>query len=257
MVTSPEAGAPAPTIVLWDVDGTLISDPPGMRMRFEDAVQQLLGRADVAPPERPNGSTDYEILRKLLVREGLDPEDAALLVPSGLHELERLTTRGDTVRNGTVLLAGVVEALDALSVLGAIQTYVTGNSRARAWAKLEVFGLERHLDMRCGGFGDRTGDRSELVREARRRAALVHYGRAGAIALDRTFVIGDTIHDIAAARRAGVRAIAVATGAYSLDELRGHDPDLLIADLDTGLDELRAYVGPSTPSWSGRRAPSG
>jgi phosphoglycolate phosphatase-like HAD superfamily hydrolase len=244
-VTSAEVGAPVPTIVLWDVDGTLISDPPGMRMRFEDAVQRLLGRDEIAPPDRPNGSTDHEILRRLLIREGLEREDAALLVPSALHELEALTIRGDAVRNGTRLLAGVVEALDALSDLGVVQSYVTGNSRARAWAKLEVFGLEHHLDMRCGGFGDRTGARFELVQEARRRAGLLHYGRADAIALDRTFVIGDTIHDIAAARRAGARAIAVATGAYTLEELRGHDPDLLIADLDTGLEALRACVAQS------------
>jgi phosphoglycolate phosphatase-like HAD superfamily hydrolase len=247
-VTSAEAGTPAATLVLWDVDGTLISDPPGMRMRFEDAVERLLGREDIAPPVRPNGSTDYEILRRLLVREGLEPEDAALLVPSGLHELEALTTRGDTTRNGTVMLAGVVEALGALTELGAIQSYVTGNSRARAWAKLEVFGLERHLDMRCGGFGDRTGARFELVDEARRRAGLVHYSRADAITLDRTFVVGDTIYDIAAARQAGTKAIAVATGAYSFDELREHEPDLLIADLESGLDALRRYVAGGAPA---------
>jgi phosphoglycolate phosphatase-like HAD superfamily hydrolase len=240
-------------LVLWDVDGTLISDPRGMRMFFEDAAERLLGRSGIAPPERINGSTDYEILRKLLIREGFAPADAALLVPSALHELEALTARPEVIRNDAFLLPGVAEAIRALDDAGAIQSYVTGNSRTRAWAKLAAFDLHRHLDMRCGGFGDQTGARFELVDEARRRAGLLYHGRDDAIDLKHTFVVGDTIHDISAARNAGARSIAIATGVYALEELREHEPDLLIADLEGGLEDLRAFVcGPSR--WSGGTA---
>jgi ribonucleotide monophosphatase NagD (HAD superfamily) len=38
------------------------------------------------------------------------------------------------------------------------------------------------------------------------------------------FVIGDTPHDIECANAIGVRTIAVATGGYSVDELREHHP---------------------------------
>jgi phosphoglycolate phosphatase len=237
--------APQP-LVLWDIDGTLISDPRGMRMFFEDAAGALLNRSGIAPPDRPNGSTDYEILRKLLIREGFDETDAALLVPSALHELESMTARADVIRSDARLLPGVTAAIDALAEAGAIQSYVTGNSRVRAWAKLQAFDVHHRLDLRCGGFGDRTGVRSELVEEARRRAGLLYHGRSDAIPLERTFVVGDTIHDIAAARGAGARSIAIATGTFSLEELRAHDPDLLLSDLRDGLDELLTFLSGRT-----------
>ncbi|NJK93072.1 MAG: HAD hydrolase-like protein [Blastochloris sp.] len=43
-------------------------------------------------------------------------------------------------------------------------------------------------------------------------------------------VIGDTPHDIACARVIGARAIAVATGGYTKEELLAHEPDGLFED---------------------------
>jgi phosphoglycolate phosphatase len=45
-------------------------------------------------------------------------------------------------------------------------------------------------------------------------------------------VIGDTPFDIACARAAGARVVAVATGAYPLDELQELEPDLAVETLD-------------------------
>ena len=47
----------------------------------------------------------------------------------------------------------------------------------------------------------------------------------------RCIVIGDTQHDIACARAAGARAVAVATGPLSRAELEAHGPDLALEDL--------------------------
>ena len=44
-------------------------------------------------------------------------------------------------------------------------------------------------------------------------------------------VVGDTPLDIACARAAGARVVAVATGGHSLDELRACTPDLALPDL--------------------------
>ena len=77
------------------------------------------------------------------------------------------------------------------------------------------------------------------VRRRRHRARRPDRGRARA-ARDRTraliepdavVVIGDTPHDIRCARAGGAKAVAVATGNYDLEALRGHQPDALFADL--------------------------
>ena len=60
------------------------------------------------------------------------------------------------------------------------------------------------------------------------------------------FVVGDTPHDIQCANAIGARTVAVATGGYSLEELRSHHPwraftELPPADEFTPLiDEARA-----------------
>jgi phosphoglycolate phosphatase len=61
------------------------------------------------------------------------------------------------------------------------------------------------------------------MRHARREGWI---GRSSPVAL-----IGDHPNDIQAARANGVRAIAVATGVVSADELATHSPDILVPDL--------------------------
>jgi phosphoglycolate phosphatase-like HAD superfamily hydrolase len=203
----------------------------------------VLGRDDVAPPGPTDGGTDHGILARVLVREGFSQQQAALLVPAALNELEAITTDPAEILAQRRVLPGAREALDALRELGAIQSFVTGNSRRRSVAKLGAFGLDEVLDVRCGGFGDRTAERWRLVDEARRRAGLLHTADEDGVALDRTYVIGDTIHDVAAGKDAGARSVAVATGAFSMAELEAATPDLLIDDLEVGLEQLLRLLG--------------
>ena len=57
-------------------------------------------------------------------------------------------------------------------------------------------------------------------------------------------IVGDTPFDIACARAAGARVVAVATGGHSLDELLALGPDLAVGDL-TELDAVLALVAAS------------
>ena len=63
------------------------------------------------------------------------------------------------------------------------------------------------------------------------------------------FVIGDTPHDIECANAIGVRTIAVATGGYSVEELREHQPWQLFEELPPPDEFLRLIGLPeSTPA---------
>ena len=48
---------------------------------------------------------------------------------------------------------------------------------------------------------------------------------------ERIFVIGDTPHDVACARAIGAKAIAVATGSFSAEQLRECGADAVFTDL--------------------------
>ncbi len=93
--------------------------------------------------------------------------------------------------------------------------------------KLGHFDLWRYF--RCGAFGEDHGDRNHLVPVAMNRARACglppHVEPAHAI------VIGDTPRDIACAQAHGARCLAVATGDYSVEALRGAGADVVFEDL--------------------------
>ncbi len=113
----------------------------------------------------------------------------------------------------------------------AYQSVLTGNVRPLAEVKLTAVGLRHPLDFCIGAYGDDHEVRTELVHMARRRAAGV-YGESGRdFAGVATIVIGDTPLDIEAALAAGARAVGVATGPFSAEDLRAAGAHAVLADL--------------------------
>jgi phosphoglycolate phosphatase-like HAD superfamily hydrolase len=109
---------------------------------------------------------------------------------------------------------------------------LTGNIRPLAEVKLGALGLTEHLDLDVGTYGDAHEVRAELVGPARRRAALA-YG--GDFSGEATVIVGDTPLDVEAALVTGARAVAVATGYFSVAELTAAGAHVVLPDLtDTG-----------------------
>jgi phosphoglycolate phosphatase-like HAD superfamily hydrolase len=114
---------------------------------------------------------------------------------------------------------------------------LTGNTPAGAAVKLRHYGLDGHFD--AGAFCVGTGPRDDIARAAVELAR----ERLGADPdPDRTFVIGDTPHDISCARAIGARCLAVATGVYSRDELASHAPWRAFDELPPPA-KLRTLIG--------------
>ena len=122
------------------------------------------------------------------------------------------------------------------------QSVLTGNVRSVAEVKLAALGLREWLDLCIGAYGDDHEDRTELVHVARRRAAAVHGRSASAFDGTTTVVIGDTPLDISAALAAGARAVGVATGSYSADDLAACGADSVLPDLTDTAAVLRALL---------------
>jgi phosphoglycolate phosphatase len=122
------------------------------------------------------------------------------------------------------------------------QSVLTGNVRSVAEVKLAALGLREWLDLCIGAYGDDHEDRTELVQVARRRAAAVHGRSAAAFDGTETVVIGDTPLDISAALAAGARAVGVATGSHSADELAMAGADAVLPDLTDTAAVLRALL---------------
>lgn len=227
-----------PTLVLFDLDGTLVDAGGAGRRGLERAFEQVFGVPNMAGPSsrvRFEGKTDPTILADLAREAGIADADFAerkeRLLEAYLEGLADDMARHDPRRR---ILPGVVPLLEALHARESVHTgLLTGNLERGARIKLEPFGLNRYFA--DGGFSSDSADRSEIARVAHARASR----RTGLrFAADRTFVVGDTELDVACAHANGFRAIAVASGWVSRERLAASGPDVL---LDT-LEDLPALL---------------
>ena len=212
-------------LYLFDIDGTLMRAAGAGMRALRRAFARRHGVEDGTAGIHPDGKTDPLIVTEMF-RVHLGREPASAEIPALLAEYEGLLPGELRATPAAGVLPGVRELLAELEGRGEPLGLCTGNSETGARIKLEHVGLWRWF--RFGGFGSDDIDRARIVRLAiaRARAAC---GRD--FAADEVLVIGDTPLDIAAARAAGVRAAAVATGPHSRAALAGHHPDRLFDTL--------------------------
>lgn len=212
------------TIVLWDIDGTLIRSGGAGKFAMESALRAAFGVKEIFDTVAYSGRTDVAIVGDLLLAHDLPAtdENRAKLRDAYLDELP-----GYLKSAGGEILPGIPAILDRLQRCeDIVQGLLTGNVRRGARVKLDHFGLWDFFGP--GGFGDHYTDRNDVAREAL-AAAMTHLGRP--VTGSEIWVIGDTPHDISCARAIGARVLAVATGWHPLAELESCRPDALFADL--------------------------
>jgi phosphoglycolate phosphatase len=223
-------------LVLWDVDHTLVNAGGVGRVFYARAFQTVTGRplTEIAPM---TGRTERAIITDTLKLNGVS--DPNMLFDNFYSALGRAAESAiDQIRETGRALPGATEAMASFDGGHAVQSLVTGNIRPIAIAKLRAFDLAASIDFEVGGYGDDGHDRADLVSLSRERAE-AKYGAS--FAGKRTFIIGDTPHDITGAHGAGAYAIGVATGSSSVDELKAAGADLVLTSL-TELDALRGAI---------------
>ena len=217
-------------LVLFDIDGTILRSNGAGRRAMLAALHEVFGAAG-ADDHRYDGKTDPQIVREAMRLEGhhdahIDERMDALM-SLYLVQLER-----ELQHTRTLVHPGIFELLDALEARhDTILGLLTGNLREGAYAKLRAAGIDPDR-FRVGAFGSDHEHRPELPAVARQRA---HIELGVNLEGEHLVVIGDTPADIECGRSLGVRAIGVATGAYSVDELRQHSPHAVfetLADTD-------------------------
>lgn len=227
---------PITGLVLWDVDKTLVDVASVSREIYAAAFERVVGRP-LGQLAEMTGRTEHAILVDTLALNGVaETKFDAFYDALGWAAVDLEPRMREVGRS----LSGAHEAMLALRREGVVQSVATGNIRSIAETKLEAFGLDDEIDFEVGGYGSDGGVRSELVRRARERAS-AKYGTV--VPWDRVVVIGDTPLDIEAAHDAGARAVGVATGATSADELAAVGADAVLRDLTSPGDVVVAVYG--------------
>lgn len=207
-------------LVLFDIDGTLLRTDGAGRYSLDVAFFKLRGWSAATEGISLAGATDGWILEQVRARRG--DFDADHLRQLYLQELQQRIVGRATA------LPGVHRAVESLA--GRAQVgLLTGNWRDGAKLKLQAINLWWEGP---SAFGDDAIDRNALVPVARQRA------EACGSPPRRIVVVGDTEKDVACARAGGALAVAVQTGFAAEGELEQSRPDLLLPDLEQGLEAL-------------------
>ncbi len=211
-------------VLLFDIDGTLITTGGAGRRAMETAFRDVHGVADAMAEVVLSGKIDPmiydEVCRRFRLAPALDRFREAYL-DNLAAELPRFRDRGAVMPG----VAGLLRHLDGAP--GVLLGLLTGNWREGAYAKLRFYGIDRHFPF--GAFGGDAADRNALPEVARRRAA--EMAGPAVTAATRFTVIGDTPRDIQCALGSHCLAVAVATGEYPVEELASYRPQLLLPDL--------------------------
>lgn len=217
-------------LVLFDIDGTLMTTGNVARQAITDAMMEVFGSAGSVAKTSFSGKTDPQIVHEIMTELGIsDDEIRARLSESLGRYVMKLAERlhPSDVR----VLAGVRDLLERL--MGQPDEFLigllTGNVVDGARVKLTQAGLLRYFDPPwIGAFGDDAMSRDALPAIVLRRVE---------DRFQRTFsqkdivIIGDSPHDVTCGKALNVRSIAVATGWHTVPDLLSYQPDHMFADL--------------------------
>lgn len=219
------AAQPAKThLFLFDIDGTLIASGGAGEYSMRLAVHDMFGVENGLQGVEIAGRTDHLITRNVFKKFGVEwtAERAAAFLDLYLAHLAVELPRKDGR-----LLPGIVELLEALKARPQVAlALLTGNLERGAKIKLTHYGLWSYFEF--GAYADDSFDRNRLGPFAQARA---HKRHGVAFPPERTFVLGDTPHDIECGRAIGARTVAIATGGHTREQLAVHQPDFLFEDV--------------------------
>jgi phosphoglycolate phosphatase-like HAD superfamily hydrolase len=223
------------TVFLFDVDLTLLWSGGAGSRAMERTFLQLHGRERAFDGIEFAGRTDGSILRECYVRHGLDDGDLSAAFErfrtSYLTELA-----AELPGSPCSVLPGVLDLLHALDARDDVALGLgTGNYRDAAELKLRHVDLwHRFLD---GGFADDGEQRADVIASAARRTLA-----AAGLENAEVWVVGDSPHDVTAAKANGFKVVGVGTGHSAPEDLLAAGADVVFADLGDAAAFLAATL---------------
>ncbi|MFZ5806923.1 MAG: HAD hydrolase-like protein [Verrucomicrobiota bacterium] len=211
-------------LLLWDIDGTLISTAGAGICAFLKAASRLYGMEATIDGIPCAGRTDTKIAVDMLKKYGVEITEPNIqnLLQAYIEELP-----GELPRYQGKVFPGVLEILRQSQQRGDIVTgLLTGNLARGAELKLSHYKIWQYFSF--GAFADDSANRNELGPIALKKAH-AQYGIQ--FSPENVYIIGDTPHDIECAQAIHAHSIAVATGGYKSEHLSPHNPTVLWENL--------------------------
>ena len=213
-------------ILLFDIDGTLIRTGGAGIRAMSRSFKEVMGWEQALAKISPAGLSDRLIAN--LISQKIQGQDMSAVDQAEVFKVYFKHLRTELKNNieQYKILPGIKKFLDFFSLQqGYLIGLGTGNLEEGARIKLEFGKLNRYF--KFGGFGSDSQKRPEILNMAVKRAQDL---LGTTISPDQVVIIGDTQHDIQAAKAIGARSIAVATGPLKVSQLFTFSPDVVVED---------------------------
>jgi len=209
-------------LILYDIDGTLITTGGAGVRALNRAFARLYKIEDAFRDIPMAGKTDIQIMKEGLISHGLKDLNGNL---SDMQEMYLRFLKEEINNPMRSLKPGIMESIEMFRGMGMALGLLTGNLEKGAGIKLAAFGLNGYFA--DGAFGSDHEDRDMLLPIAIKKFS----GRGLDFLPQDCVVIGDTPRDVRCAKIHGARAIAVATGPYSKEELLDTGADIVLGTM--------------------------
>jgi phosphoglycolate phosphatase-like HAD superfamily hydrolase len=218
-------------IILWDIDGTLISLKRNSNIKLHQKVLKDLGFGLIEPEFETQGVTDWEILNRLLlsIKYRANHNEMNQI----LHKLDSLSEEADE-ESIFLPLPGVLNFLKSFKSNFWTLGILTGNTSKRTLAKLGRSDINRYFNK---NYVFSCHNKESRIDIAHRAQKFIKSHK-----INKVIIIGDTPFDILIAKEIGAKAVSVATGKFSISELSSFKPDLLIKNLQEHYTEFNDFL---------------
>ncbi len=191
-------------LVLFDVDGTLLTPGPVPRLALAEALSRYLGLPVELSFHEVAGFTDPTIIQNALVRYGNLQQVDSAAVEAIIGDYLALVAERLPDSDAVQVFAGAKELVMACRDEGWTTALLTGNVEQGARLKLDRTGLWELFSF--GVFGDDGNNREDLPWVARERAFEVI---SVAFSAKHIILVGDTPNDARIARLNAIRSLIV------------------------------------------------
>lgn len=208
-------------VVLFDIDKTLLIGSHCHFYSFKQAFKDLYGENITLDIPNLQGMTDKQIIYQVAKKNSIKINNFQTIIDRIVEHYKE-----NAKREKIKPLRGTREVLNILDDMKIPKGIVTGNIKDIAWIKLKRAKFSDYFGF--GAFGDEGCQRSTLLRLALKRAEKIH----NKINPKESIIVGDTPRDIQAGKKVGTITVGVATGDFTIEELKKAGADHVLKSLE-------------------------
>ncbi|BAW30895.1 MAG TPA: HAD family hydrolase [Methanothermobacter sp.] len=208
-------------VVLFDIDKTLLIGSHCHFYSFKQAFKDLYGADITLNIPNLQGMTDKQIIYQLAKKNNIKIREFNNIMERIVYHYKK-----NVKREKIKPLNGTSQLLETLEDMGTPMGIVTGNIEDIAWIKLKKAKFKKYFNF--GGFGNEGCQRSTILQLALKRAEKT----LNKINPKKTILVGDTPRDMQAGKKVGTLTVGVATGDFTIGELKEAGADHVLKSFD-------------------------